>query len=63
MDEQDKYLLEINLEDLEHSSREDRYYWFLAIWSAREDRALKAREEQVRRRICCDEERRVPNIS
>ena len=60
---QDKYLLEINLEDLEHSSGEDQYYWLLAIQSVREDKALKVREEQLRRRIRCDEERRVLNIS
>ena len=51
LDEQDKYLLEINLEDLEYSSGEGQYYWLLAIQSAREDRALKVREEQLRRRI------------
>ena len=49
LDEQDKYLLEINLEDTEQSSEEDHYYWLLAIQGAREDRALKVREEQVRR--------------
>ena len=63
MDEQDKYLLKINLEDLEHSSGEDQYYWLLAVQAAREDRALKAREDQIKRRIRCDEERRVANIS
>ena len=31
LDEQDKYLLEINLEDLEQSSGEDHYYWLLTI--------------------------------
>ena len=31
LDEQDKYLLEINLEDLEDSSGEDQYYWLLSI--------------------------------
>ena len=63
LDEQDKYLLEINLEDLEDSSGEDQYYWLLAIQAAREDRALKTREEQSRRRNRCDEERRVANFS
>ena len=63
MDEQDKYLLEINLEDLEHSSGEDQYYWLLAIQAAREDRALKIRGEQRRRRIRGEAERRVSNIS
>ena len=62
LDEQDKYLLEINLEDLEDSSGEDQYYWLLAIQAAREDRALKTREEQSRRRNRCDGERRVANF-
>ena len=60
---QDKYLLEINLEDLEDSSGEDQYYWLLVIQAAREDRALKTREEQSRRRNHHDEERRVANFS
>ena len=51
--EQDKYLLEINLEDLEQSSGEGHYYWLLAIQSAREDRVLKVREEQLKREIEC----------
>ena len=44
---QDRYLLEINLEDLEKSAGEDQYYWLLAIQAARDDRVLKAREEQA----------------
>ena len=63
LNEQDKYLLEINLEDLEHSSGEDQYYWLLAIQSAREHRALKVRGEQLRRRSRGDAERRVSNSS
>ena len=47
-DKQDKYLLEIHLEDLERSSGEEHYYWLLAIQAARKDRALKVREEQSR---------------
>ena len=31
LDEQDRYLLEINLEDLETSTGEDQYYWLIAI--------------------------------
>ena len=41
LDEQDRYLLEINLGDLETSSGEDQYYWLLAIRAARVDRRLK----------------------
>ena len=63
LDEQDKHLLEINLEDLEHSSGEDHYYWLLAIQSAGEDRALRVREEQLRRENQRDGERHVSNIS
>ena len=63
LDEQDKYLLEINLEDLECSSGEDQYYWLLAIQAAREDRALKIREEQSRRRNRGEAERLVSNNS
>ena len=61
LDEQDKYLLEINLEDLEHSSGEDHYYWLLAIPAAREDRVLKVREEQSRRGNRRVRERHVSN--
>ena len=31
LDQQDRYLLEINLEDLETSTGEDQYYWLIAI--------------------------------
>ena len=31
LDEQYRYLLEINLEDLETSTGEDQYYWLIAI--------------------------------
>ena len=41
LDEQDIYLLEINVGDLETSSGEDQYYWLLAIRAARVDRRLK----------------------
>ena len=61
--EQDKYLLEINLEDLEQSSGEDHYYWLLAIQAAREDRALKVREEQSRRENHRARERHMSNVS
>ena len=38
----DKWLLEINLEDLETTSGETQEYWLLAILAARESRALRA---------------------
>ena len=57
LDEQDRYLLEINVGDLDTSSGEDQYYWLLAIQAARVDRRLKemqaadnAREHTRRRR-------------
>ena len=59
LDDQDKYLLKINLEDLERSSGEDHYYWLLAIQAASEDRVLKVREEQSRRENRSVRERHV----
>ena len=56
LDKQDRYLLEINVGDLEISSGEDQYYWLLAIRAARVDRRLKEMQlnsvarERVRRR-------------
>ena len=38
---QDRYLLDINLEDLEFSSKEDQYYWLIAIRAAMVDRILR----------------------
>ena len=56
-DEQDRYLLEINMGDLDTSSGEEQYYWLLAIQAAIVDRGLKemqvvsnAREHTRRRR-------------
>ena len=40
--EEDKYLLKINLEDLETTSGEKQTYWFLAIQLMQEGRRLKA---------------------
>ena len=44
LDEQDRYLLEINLEDLEHSLGEEQYYLMISIQGAREFRRLKVAE-------------------
>ena len=44
LDEQDRYLLEINLEDLENLLGEEQYYWMVSIQAAREFRQLKAAE-------------------
>ena len=38
LDEQDHYLLEINLDDLETSSGKDQHYWLLQIKAARRKR-------------------------
>jgi hypothetical protein len=43
LEEEDKWLLEINLEDLEATSGETQEYWLLAIIAAREARLLRAR--------------------
>ena len=45
MDEQDRYLLDINLEDVETSSGEDQYYWLVAIQAAREDRVPRRQQQ------------------
>jgi hypothetical protein len=47
LDEQDRYLLDINPEDLEISSGEDQYYWLVAIQAAREHRVLKQRRQDT----------------
>ena len=39
--EDDKYSLEINLEDLETTSRERQEYWLLSIKAAQEARILR----------------------
>ena len=44
LEEQDRYLLEINLEDLETSTGEDQYYWLIAIRAARADWILRRRQ-------------------
>ena len=49
LDEQDRYLLDINLEDLETSSKEDQYYWLVGIHAAREHRAIMQRRRDTRK--------------
>ena len=46
--EEDKYLLEINLDNLESTSEEMQEYWLLAIKAAREAIHLQPRAEQTR---------------
>ena len=41
LEEEDQFLLEINLEDLGTSSGEDQTYWLLALEAAREAMALR----------------------
>ena len=56
LDRQDRYLLEINVGDLETLSGDNHYYWLLAIRAARVDRQLKEMQgagnacERARRR-------------
>ena len=44
--EEDKYLLEINLDDLESTSGIKQHYWLLAIKAARKWQELQMREER-----------------
>ena len=44
LEEKDKYLLEINLEDLATTSGETQTYWLLAIRAARDGRRLRAEQ-------------------
>ena len=41
MTEEDQYLAEVNLEDLEHTSGERQEYWLVAIQAAREASRLQ----------------------
>ena len=43
--EEDKYLAEVNLEEMETSSGERQHYWILAIQTARNHYALRAQQE------------------
>jgi hypothetical protein len=45
LEEEDKFLLEINLDELEASSGEDQTYWLLALEAARDARLLRAHQE------------------
>ena len=42
LEEGDKYLMDINLEDLENTPGENQQYWLLAIRAARESSRLRA---------------------
>ena len=42
LEEGDKYLMDINLEDLENTSGEKQQYWLLAIRAARELSRLRS---------------------
>jgi hypothetical protein len=43
--EEDKYLAEVNLEEMATSSGERQHYWLLAIQTARNHYALRAQQE------------------
>ena len=47
MAEDDKYLLDINLEDMDTTSRERQEYWLLAIQAAREASILRDSERNA----------------
>jgi hypothetical protein len=42
--EEDRFLLEINLDDLDNSSGEDQTYWLLSLQAARAARQLQLRQ-------------------
>jgi hypothetical protein len=44
LDEEDAFLLEINLDELDSSTREDQEYWLLALRAAREARLLRMQQ-------------------
>ena len=43
--EEDKYLAEVNLEEMATSSGEQQHYWLLAIQTARNHHTLKTQRE------------------
>ncbi len=45
--EEDKYLAEVNLEDMATSSGERQHYWLLAIQTARNHFTLRAQQESI----------------
>ena len=44
LDDEDKFLLEINLDELDTSSGEDQTYWLMALEAARDARALRMQQ-------------------
>ncbi len=58
--EEDKYLAEVNLEEMATSSGEQQHYWLLAIQTTRNHYALKVQREsqQIARRNTTEEEGR-----
>ncbi len=47
LEDDDKFLLEINLEELDTSPGEDQAYWLLALEAARDARALQLSQPSV----------------
>jgi hypothetical protein len=50
--EEDKYLAEVNLEEMATSSGERQHYWILAIQTARIHYALRAQRESQQMEQC-----------
>ena len=46
--EEDKYLAEVNMENMATSSGERQHYWLLAIQTARNHFTLRAEQESIR---------------
>ena len=57
LDEQERYLLETNFQDLEKSSGKGQYYWMISIQVTREFRRLKITE--INKAVDTREERRA----
>ena len=47
LEEEDKYLLEINLDDLDNTSGEAQECWLLAVKAAKESLKLKVTKEKT----------------
>ena len=52
LDEQDKFLLEIKLDDLEETSGEYQEYWLLAIRAARRVMRIRLRQQRAVSDVC-----------
>ena len=47
LEESDKWMMEVNLDNLEQSTGEPNYYWLVAVQAARESYNLRHRRRQT----------------